>query len=270
MHYPFRNQVAVITGGSSGIGKALAFAFLRAGAKVAICGRNQDTLHALKQLPGTDELFTFVADVSKEEDCKAFIDASFQRFGQINILVNNAGMSMRALFKDVDLKVLKTLVDVNFWGTVYCTKYALPAILASKGTIVGISSIAGYRGLPARTGYSASKFAMQGFLEALRTENLHTGVNVMWVSPGFTESNIRNTALDQRGQAQSETPLDESKLMTSEEVADRTLKAIAKRKRHLVLTGMGKLTVFLNRFVPGIADKLVFNVFRKEPNSPLK
>ncbi|KAA2239122.1 SDR family oxidoreductase [Chitinophaga agrisoli] len=266
----FKNQVAVITGGSSGIGKALAFAFLRTGAKVAICGRNKETLDALKNQPGTDNLFTFIADVSKEEDCKAFIDASLQRFGQINILVNNAGMSMRALFKDADLKVLKTLIDVNFWGTVYCTKFALPAILATKGTVVGISSIAGYRGLPARTGYSASKFAMQGFLEALRTENLHTGVNVMWVCPGFTESNIRNTALDQHGQSQKETPLDESKLMTAAEVARHTLTAIAKRKRQLVLTRTGKLAVLLNRFMPGLADKMVFNVFRKEPDSPLK
>jgi len=153
---------------------------------------------------------------------------------------------------------------------VYCTKFAYPSILANKGTIVGVSSIAGYRGLPARTGYSASKFAMQGFLEALRTENLHTGVNVMWVCPGFTASNIRNTALNPQGQAQSETPLDEGKLMSAETVAAHIATAIAKRKRTLVLTGQGKLTVLLSKLLPGFLDKMVYNHFKKEPGSPLQ
>jgi short-subunit dehydrogenase len=177
---------------------------------------------------------------------------------------------MRALFNDADVSVLKQLMDINFWGTVYCTKYALPSVLATKGTIVGVSSIAGYRGLPGRTGYSASKFAMQGFLEALRTENLHTGINVMWVCPGFTASNIRNTALNEQGKMQGETPLDEGKLMSAEAVAQAIIKAITKRKRTLVLTGMGKLTVWLSKLLPGVADGLVFNHFKKEPGSPLK
>ena len=266
----FNNKVAVITGGSSGIGKALTLALLQAGAKVAICGRKQETLDIIKQTTNSDNLFTYVADVSLETDCKAFIHAVREQFGKIDILINNAGISMRALFKDAEVNVLKTLMDINFWGTVYCTKYALPSILETKGTIVGISSIAGYRGLPGRTGYSASKFAMQGFLEALRTENLHTGVNVMWICPGFTASNIRNTALDQTGHSQKETPLEESKLMSAEAVADVTLKAIAKRKRTLVLTGQGKLTVLLSKLLPGVLDGLVYNHFKKEPGSPLK
>lgn len=265
----FQNKVVVITGGSSGIGKALVADSLANGAMVAVCGRKQAALDELKQEFKSDNLFTFVADVSVESDCKAFVDASLQRFGKIDILVNNAGISMRALFRDLDLKVLKSLMDINFWGTVYCTKYAYPSILANKGTIVGVSSIAGYRGLPARTGYSASKFAMQGFLEALRTENLHTGVNVMWVCPGFTASNIRNTALDPKGQAQSETPLDEGKLMSAEAVAAAINKAIAKRKRTLVLTSQGKLTVLLSKLVPGLLDGIVYNHFKKEPGSPL-
>jgi short-subunit dehydrogenase len=265
----FQDKVVVITGGSSGIGKALVADSLANGAFVAVCGRKQTALDELHQEFKNNNLFTFVADVSVEADCKAFIDASLQRFGKIDILVNNAGISMRALFRDLDLKVLKSLMDINFWGTVYCTKYAYPSILANKGTIVGVSSIAGYRGLPARTGYSASKFAMQGFLEALRTENLHTGVNVMWVCPGFTASNIRNTALNPNGEAQSETPLDEGKLMTAEAVATAINKAIAKRKRTLVLTSQGKLTVLLSKLVPGLLDGIVYNHFKKEPGSPL-
>ncbi|RFS18747.1 short chain dehydrogenase [Chitinophaga silvatica] len=265
----FQNKVVVITGGSSGIGKALVADSLSHGASVAVCGRKQAALDELHKEFNNSNLFTYVADVSKEEDCKAFIENTITRFGKIDVLINNAGISMRALFKDLDLKVLKSLMDINFWGTVYCTKYAFPSILANKGTIVGVSSIAGYRGLPGRTGYSASKFAMQGFLEALRTENLHTGVNVMWVSPGFTASNIRNTALNPNGESQSETPLDEGKLMSAEAVAAAINKAIAKRKRTLVLTGQGKLTVLLSRLIPGILDGIVYNHFRKEPGSPL-
>ncbi|MBW8687279.1 SDR family oxidoreductase [Chitinophaga rhizophila] len=265
-----QNKVVVITGGTSGIGKALAIASLKAGAQVAVCGRKADTLSALEKELANDHLHTYIADVSKEDDCKRFIDQVVATLGKIDILINNAGISMRALFRDADLTVLKQLMDINFWGTVYCTKYALPSLLANKGTVVGVSSIAGYRGLPGRTGYSASKFAMQGFLEALRTENLHTGINVMWVSPGFTASNIRNTALNEDGRAQAETPLDEGKLMSAETVADEILKAVAKRKRTLVLTGQGKLTVMLSKLFPGLLDGLVYNHFRKEPGSPLK
>ncbi|MBV7529459.1 SDR family oxidoreductase [Chitinophaga sp. sic0106] len=266
----YQHKTIVITGGSSGIGKALVAEMVKQGANVAVCGRKQAALEAMKNELGAKDVFTFVADVSVENDCKAFIEAVIARFGKIDVLINNAGISMRALFKDLDLNVLKSLMDINFWGTVYCTKYAYPSIQANKGSIVGVSSIAGYRGLPARTGYSASKFAMQGFLEALRTENLRTGVNVMWVCPGFTASNIRNTALNPQGQAQSETPLNEDKLMSAEEVAARICTAIAKRKRTLVLTTQGKLTVLLSKLIPGILDGIVFNHFRKEPGSPLQ
>jgi len=265
-----QNKVVVITGGTSGIGKALAIACLKQGAKVAVCGRKQDALLALQQETGSQSLYTHVADVSKEADCKSFIEHTISQFGKVDVLINNAGISMRSLFKDADVNVLKQLMDINFWGTVYCTKYALPSITENKGTIVGVSSIAGYRGLPGRTGYSASKFAMQGFLEALRTENLHTGVNVMWACPGFTASNIRNTALNGQGNSQEETPLDEAKLMTAEAVADVIINAIKKRKRTLVLTGMGKLTVLLSKLLPGFLDGMVYNHFKKEPGSPLK
>lgn len=265
-----QDKVVVITGGTSGIGKALTIASLHSGAKVAVCGRKPETLQTLEKELASGNLYTYTADVSKEEDCKNFIEQVIDRFGKIDILINNAGISMRALFDDVDLKVLKQVMDINFWGTVYCTKYALPSILANKGTVVGVSSIAGYRGLPGRTGYSSSKFAMQGFLESLRTEHLHTGVNVMWVCPGFTSSNIRNTALNEEGRSQAETPLDESKLMSAEAVAAAILKAVSKRKRTLVLTGQGKMTVLLSKLFPGLLDGIVYNHFKKEPGSPLK
>lgn len=271
MQLDFQDQVVIITGGTSGIGEALVKEFLARGATVATCGRNGAKLDKLRELHPGQKLLTAVADVSREEDCKVFIQQVMAAYGKIHILVNNAGMSMRALFDELtDLHVLKELMDVNFWGSVYCTFYAMEALKKSKGTVVGVSSVAGYRGLPGRAGYSASKFALQGFLEVLRTENLHTGVHVMWVCPGFTASNIRNTALNKEGKAQAETPLDESKLMSAEAVAREIIKAILAKKRTRVMTSEGKLAVWMNKFFPGLTDKLVYNHFKKEPGSPLK
>jgi short-subunit dehydrogenase len=257
----FSNKTVAITGGSDGIGKALVEALIPLGAKVATCGRNQDKLYDLQvRFPG-EPLHTVVADVSNAEDCKRFIASTLETFGDIDILINNAGVSMRALLNDLEVDVLKKVMDINFYGTVYCTKLALPSILKQKGTIVGVSSIAGYRGLPGRSGYSASKFAVNGWLEAIRTELLHTGVNVMWVCPGFTTSNIRNVALNSQGQSQGESPMDEGSLMSAETCAGHILRAIEKRKRTLVLTFTGKRTVFMNKFFPGWADKLVHKFF---------
>jgi short-subunit dehydrogenase len=260
----FKDKVVLITGGTDGIGRALVDLLLRQGAKVATCGRNHDKIYRLQSEFPSYPLHTVVADVSNENDCRHFIESSLKVFGGIDVLINNAGISMRALLKDLDTEVLRKLMDINFFGSVYCTKFALSSIIERKGSIVGVSSIAGYRGLPGRSGYSASKFALQGWLEAIRTELLDDDVHVMWVCPGFTASNIRNAALDKSGQAQGESPLDEGKLMTAEECAMHILKAIEKRKRTLVLTFTGKRTVFMNKFFPSLSDRLVKNFFFKD------
>lgn len=259
----FTNKVVVVTGGSDGIGRALIDALIRGGAKVATCGRQYDKLYALQMEYSQVMLHTMVCDVSHEEECKRFIKSTVDTFGTVDILINNAGISMRSLFDDADTDVIRQLMDVNFMGAVYCTKFALPYIIKQKGTLVGVSSTAGYRGLPGRSGYSASKFALQGWLESLRTELMDNGVHVMWVSPGFTSSNIRNAALNSQGVEQGESPLDESKLMSAETCARYILGAIEKRKRVLVLTFTGKLTVFLNKFFPSLADKLVHRYYFK-------
>ncbi|WP_298299466.1 SDR family oxidoreductase [Hydrotalea sp.] len=259
----FNNKVVVITGGSEGIGKALVEAFMAQGAKVATCGRNYDKLYVLQSIHAGKPLMVQAADVSNETDCKNFINAVIKLYGTIDILINNAGISMRSLFKETNIETLKRLMDVNFWGAVYCTKYALPYIIQNKGTVLGVSSIAGYRGLPGRSGYSASKFAMNGWLEALRTELMDEGVNVMWVCPGFTASNIRNVALNKDAQPQGESPLDEAKLMTAEACAQHIMKAIEKKKRTLVLTAQGKQTVWINKFFPTLADRLIKSFFYK-------
>lgn len=260
----FKDKVVVVTGGTDGIGKALVDILLAAGAKVATCGRNHDKLYALQAQHPSAHLHTMVADVSVENDCRRFMETTIKFFGGIDVLINNAGVSMRALLKESNTEVIKKVMDINFYGSVYCTKYALDSLIERKGTIVGVSSIAGYRGLPGRGGYSASKFALQGWLEAIRTELMDDGVHVMWVCPGFTTSNIRNAALNKDAQQHGETPMDESKMMSSEECAHHILKAIEKKKRTLVLTFTGKRTVFMQKFFPGWADKLVHKFFFKE------
>ncbi len=258
-----QGKVVVITGGSDGIGKALVELYLEKGAKVATCARNYEKLYQLQSAHTGKPLFIHATDVSKEIDCKGFIDAVIKEFGTIDILINNAGVSMRALVQDVDLDTIRRVININFWGTVYCTKFALDHIIKNKGTIVGVSSIAGYRGLPGRSGYSASKYAVNGWLEALRTELLESGTNVMWVCPGFTNSNIRNAALNSKGESQGESPMDEGAMMSSDECATHIAQAIEKRKRTLVLTFTGKRAVFMNKFFPSLADKLVRKFFFK-------
>lgn len=259
----FSNKVVVITGGSDGIGKALVEDLLKQNAYVATCGRNHDKLYELESAHAGKHLLTYTADVSKEQDCKNFIDIVIQRFGKIDILINNAGISMRAEFEETDIETIKRVMDINFWGTVYCSKLALPYIKQAQGTIVAVSSIAAYRGLPGRTGYTASKAAVNGFMEVLRTELLHSGVNVMWVCPGFTTSNIRNVALNKDGKPQGETTMDEGKMMSAAECAMHILHAIEKRKRTLVLTFTGKRAIFMNRFFPKLADTMVYKLFYK-------
>lgn len=266
-----RNKVVVITGASSGIGLALALQALEEGAFVAVCARNCTSLIEANSKEIEEGRFLVMSvDVSDEIACKQFIDAVINKWQKIDVLINNAGISMRSLLAETEISVLKELMNINFWGTVYCTKYALESIKAQKGVIVGVSSIAGYRGLPGRTGYSASKFAMQGFLESLRTELLHSGAHVMWVSPGFTASNIRNVSRMGNGSVQGETPLEESKLMSASTCASLIYKAIHKRKRVLIIGMLGMFTVWLNKLLPSVADKLVYNHFKKEPGSPLK
>ncbi|AGA76468.1 SDR family oxidoreductase [Echinicola vietnamensis] len=266
------DKVVVVTGATSGIGEACAIAFGMEGAKVAITGRSQvkldNTLVKLRK-EGID-CMGLLADAGVEEDNQRMADNVVAHFGKIDILINNAGISMRALFEELDTAVFHKVMDTNFWGTVYATKYCLPEILKQEGSVIGISSINGYRGTPARTAYTASKYAMNGFLESLRTEVMKRGVHVLVACPGFTASNIRNNALTAAGNSQGESPRNEDDMMTAKEVADHILKATIKKKRDLVLTSEGKLAVFLNKWIPGIMDGIVYNHMAKEKDSPFK
>lgn len=268
-----RNKVVIITGASSGIGKALVYEFARRGAKIAMGARNLEELKKIEndlKTRGTDSI-SVQTDVTNETDCKNLVETAHDHFGRIDVLVNNAGISMRALFDDLDLDVVRRLMDVNFWGTVYCTKYALPYILQTKGSLVGIISVAGFLGLPGRTGYSASKFAVRGFLNTLRVENLKKGLHVLVAAPGFTASNIRKTALVADGSQQGESPRAESKMMSSERCAQIIVNGVVKRKREIVMTLVeGKISVFLSKWFPSLLDKLAYSHMAKEPDSPFK
>jgi len=263
----FKNKTVIITGASSGIGKACAEEFAKRGANLILGARQYVTLCEIAQdleKKYNIKAIAVACDVSKEKDCEVLIHQATKIFGRIDVLINNAGISMRALFKDLDLVVLRNLMNVNFWGAVYCTKFALPELLKNQGSVIGVSSIAGYRGLPGRTGYSASKFALNGFLESLRVENLKNNLHVMVASPGFTASNIRNVALVKDGSSQGESSMDEGKMMTPEEVANIIAEGIVKRKRSIIMTGQGKLTVLLNKILPAWLDTLVYKHFTKE------
>ncbi len=266
----FADKVVIITGASSGIGKACAFEFAANGSKVVLAARNEDELLKVKNSIinlGGEASFK-KTDVRSIDDCKDLINNVVEKYGKIDILVNNAGISMRASFEDLDLQIIKEMMDTNFYGAVYCTKFALPHLLRQNGTVIGISSISGLTPLPGRTGYCASKHAIDGFFNTLRVENIGRGLNVLVVHPSFTCSNIRNSALDKNNQAQKETPRDEERMMSSQEVAQIIANAALKRKRDLILTPQGKLVVWLYKNFPGMTDRIIYREMAKEPGSP--
>jgi short-subunit dehydrogenase len=267
-----KDKVVIITGASSGIGLACARAFAVRKAKVVLASRSiEERKEILDEIdPGHNFCMAVKTDVSIESDCKALIERTIERYRHIDILVNNAGISMRAKFDDVKIDVLKRVMDVNFWGIVYCTKYALPYIKLTRGTIVGVSSIAGFHGLPGRAAYSASKFAIHGFLESIRTENYKQGIHVCLLAASFTTSNIRRNALDATGSMQGETPREEAKLVSPERVAKNLLRAIRRKKRTRIMSLEGQLMVLFQRIVPKLTDYVIYRKFAKERKSPFK
>ena len=266
-----QDKVIIVTGASSGIGLASARQFGSEGAKVVMAARSYDRLLELAPSVAPPERVLCVrCDVTQEADCRALVEAAVERFGRIDVLVNNAGLSMRAMFKDLDLQVIRTLMDVNFWGTVNCTKFALPYLLETKGSVVGVISVAGFSALPARTGYSASKYAVRGFLDTIRMEHLKDGLHVLVFAPGYTSSNVRKAALTADGSRQGETPLDEGKLMSAEACAKHLSRAIRRRRSQVILSPLGRVTVFAHGLVPRLLDKWTYKFVAREPGSPFK
>ena len=268
----FRDKVIVITGASSGIGKATAIELALRGAKVVLGARREDKLieavRIIKENGG--KAIYCVMDVTDERLCQKLINTAIDHYGALDILVCNAGISMRANFNEVNMSVLHRLMNVNFWGAVNCVKYALPHLIQSNGSLVGISSVAAVHGLPGRTGYSASKFALTGFLETVRIENLKNNIHIMIAMPGFTATNIRYTALTADGTEQGITPRNEGRMMSAETAAKHIVQGIRRKKHYLILDMEGKMISLIKKFTTSLLDKAFYKAMAKEPDSPLK
>ncbi len=259
MKEKFKDKVIVITGASSGIGKELAVQLSKFGAKLSLGARNEKKLQDVAEEcenNGAEVIFV-KTDVSKKEECKNLINETIKKFGKIDILVNNAGITMWARFDEIeDLSIFEKIMRVNYLGSVYCTYYALPYLKKSKGLIVGISSLTGKNGVPTRTAYAASKHAMAGFFDSLRIELSDYGVDVTMIYPGFVSTDIRKNALGKDGKPLGESHIKESGVMDVETCAKLIIKAMAKRKRELVMGMKGKIGLFLKLFFPSLVDKI--------------
>jgi NAD(P)-dependent dehydrogenase (short-subunit alcohol dehydrogenase family) len=265
-------KVVIVTGASSGIGLATAKEFARHGARVVMAARSIALLDEIARelnAKGYDVL-PVPTDVTSDADCRRLIQTTIDKYGKIDVLINNAGISMRALFIDVDLEVLRKLFEVNFWGAVRCTKFALPYLISSRGSVAGVSSVAGFVGLPGRTGYSASKYALHGFLETLRIENLRNGLHVLILCAGFTKSDIRKKALTENGNPQGYTPREEEKMMQPEDVAKAIVRSIRIRRNYVILTLEGKMTALVKRIAPRFLEYAAYLKMLRERDSPLR
>ncbi|MEJ2485638.1 MAG: SDR family oxidoreductase [Anaerolineales bacterium] len=262
----FSGKAVVITGASIGIGRELAFQMAAQGARLALAARNQEQLEAVaagcRDHGGTAVAIpTDVADWGQAEN---LIQKTVEEFGRIDILINNAGISMWSLFDQVEeLKVFEQIMQTNYMGSVYCTHFALPYLKSSKGQLVAISSLAGKTGVPARSGYAASKHALVGFFDTLRIELAKDGVDVTLVYPGFVLTETRLRALTGDGSELGYEPVQEKGAMTAEECAAQILPAIAKRKRELVMTPRGKIGQWLKLIAPALVDRIAKNAIEK-------
>lgn len=255
----YSNKVVIITGASEGIGRALALELAQQGAKLAISARNKDRLEELASECHDlgAETLVLPADVTIESECRRMIETTAQHWGRIDILVANAGRTMWAKLEELeDSSVLESIMAVNYFGAVYCTRAALPWLLESRGRIVAVASIAGLTGVPARSGYCATKHAMVGFFDSLRIELADRGVTVTVVAPDFVVSKIHRRALDGKGTPLGETPMQEDKIMTAEDCARMMATAIARRKRLLITSRRGKLGRWLKLVWPGLIDRI--------------
>ncbi len=256
----FTNRTVIVTGASTGIGRSLAIALAQQRANVVLAARNAEALTetCAACLDQGGKAIAVPTDVAEPEACQALIDKTIAAFGSIDILVNNAGIGMLSRFDQVtDLSIFEQVMRVNYLGAVYCTHYALPHLKASRGLLVAISSICGITGIPTRTGYVASKHAMQGFFDTLRIELRGTGVDVLVVSPGFVATDIRQRALGGDGQPLGHSPRDERKgNMSVDECVQQTLAAMVKRKREHIMTTKGKVTPWAKLIVPAWVDRI--------------
>jgi len=261
----FQGQVVIVTGASAGIGEALALQLANQGAKVVIAARRAERLEEVaaecRSLGG--EVLAVPTNVSDEAQCKALIEKAVEKFGRLDLLVNNAGLAASALFDEFpNLGLFKHTVDVNFYGVVYCTYYALPFLKQTKGRIVAISSLGGKAALPYNTPYCASKYALHGFYDALRMELRQHGVSCTVICPSWVATEFHEAQLNKDGvpRGAAGRAYYTKRTMTAEHCAQITLNAAFKRRREVVM-GPGGLAVWLKALAPGFVDWLAVKVF---------
>lgn len=257
-------KIIVITGASEGLGAEMArqlAATHGSACGLVLAARNAEALAAVASACATRGAQTLVVptDVSVEPQCRALVDAAVARFGRIDVLVNNAGMSAQALLADVqaaDLAWYETLMRINHWGSVWCTHAALPHLQAARGRILAVSSLAGLVGVPGRTAYSATKFAMTGFFEALRTELQSAGVSVTIAYPGVVATDIRRRGFNAQGQPAGRSGLKEDQAMPVATCARLMLAGLERRQREVLMTPRDRFARVLKLLWPARVDSM--------------
>ncbi len=261
----FYENVVIITGASSGIGQELALQLADQGAWLALGARNSEKLSTVAEECRTrgGKALIVQTDVTAEAQCKHLIDQTVAEYGRIDTLINNAGISMRMMFAEMEtFSAIETPLKVNYLGSVYCTFYALPHLKKTQGRIVAMSSLTGKYGVPTRTGYAASKHAVVGFFDSLRVELAEAGVSVTISYPDYVATDARKNALGPDGKPIGETHIQEDKVMTVEICAALLIKAVAERKREDNQTYRAKLGPWLKLIAPGFIDKMASKAIR--------
>ncbi len=262
----FKDNVVILTGASTGIGEALAHQLAQQGAWLALAARNAEKLEqvAAECRDHGGRALVVPTDVTDESQCEMLVDQTVAAFGRIDTLINNAGLSMWMKLEDVeDLASLEYLMRVNFFGSMYCTYYALPHLKRAKGRILAIASVAARTGIPTRTGYAASKHAMVGFFESLRIEVEDDGVSVTIAFPDFVASGMHTRSLGADGKPLGHNPLQVDKIMTSEECARLILDGAAQRRRQVVMSNRSRFGQWLKLIAPGQVDKIAKKAIEK-------
>jgi short-subunit dehydrogenase len=262
----YSGKTIVVTGASSGIGRALCLALAAQRPRLVLSGRDEARLEQAAEACRAEgaEALAVRADVTVPAQCQLLISRAVERFGGVDVLVNNAGIGMIALFEEVqDLSVFESLMRVNYLGAVYATWHALPELKRSRGQIVAVASLAGLTGVPYRTGYSASKHAMIGFFDSLRIELKGTGVSVTVVAPDFVVSEIQKRAFGPDGKPLGRSPLQEDKIMTAERCAAEIIAAMEKRQRLMLGSFRGRVGRWVRLVAPGLIDRVALKAARE-------
>jgi NAD(P)-dependent dehydrogenase (short-subunit alcohol dehydrogenase family) len=262
----FRGKIVAVTGGASGIGAAICRRFGKDGARIGVIDADGGRTGALvgELAAAGVEAAGFICDVSSQQECEEAVGAVIMRWGGIDVLVANAGITQRSPFADTDVSVYRRVMEINFFGALYCAKAAIKSLLERKGLIIVTSSHAGYSPLIGRTGYSASKHALHGLFESLRTEVRHLGVHVMMVCPSFTKTDLQARALDSDGTVTKHPQSTIGRMDTPDHVAEAVMRGARRRRNIIVLMPFGKITYFMHRFAPALYEKLMAKKLRSE------